>query len=116
MEKDIQKLINEFISFVIKQAKCIDNGNPRLGNKYADKYVAVAKSLLIGGDIYINEFEKLLNHESRDVRSMAAAFLLKDRTQSAVRTLKELAKGKDIPAMGARCALERYKKGILEIK
>ena len=116
MKKSPQELIEKFIESVIKQAECTEKGDYKSGNKYADEYISAANDLLAGGDQYIDEFTKILKHTNRDVRCIAAAFLLKDRTKQAVKTLRKLKWGIDIAAMGARQTLKRYKKGILEIK
>ncbi len=105
-----------FVFAVIKQRRFMCHGDTTCGNSAAKKYAAAARALLGGGEEAINRFATLLAHESDDVRAMAGAFLLKARTDAAVATLRPLARGSGIAALGAKLTLERYTRGDLDIR
>jgi hypothetical protein len=108
------ELTAAFAEGVIAQERCIEHGDAPTGNKHARKYDAVGRQLLAGGEASIEAFCTLLSHHHRRVQSMAAAYLLKVRTERAVAALTPLAAGRDIAALGARMTLERYERGELE--
>ncbi len=105
-----------FVAGVVQQNAYIARGDARQGNREAKKYVAAARALLAGGKGEVDRFATLLTHDHNDVRVMAAAFLLKERTEEAVAALRPLAKGSGIAALGAKMTLERYERGDLEIR
>ena len=113
--KTPQELIGAFAAAVIAQDECITRGDPREGNRHAKRYRGAAKELLSGGEAAIETFCGLLNHQTPGVQAAAAAFLLKVRTERAVATLRPIAKGHGLTALGAQMTLERYERGELEI-
>ncbi|WP_414664855.1 hypothetical protein [Horticoccus sp. 23ND18S-11] len=116
MHVSSQDPLATFVAGVVQQNACIASGDARRGKRESKKYVAAARTLLAGGKDEVDRFATLLTHDHDDVRVMAAAFLLKDRTELAVAALRPLAKGGGIAALGARMTLERYERGDLEIR
>jgi hypothetical protein len=108
--------LSVFASAVIEQGECIARGDHRGGNREAKKYVSAARTLLADGSPTIDRFCKLLDHDHDDVRVMAAAFLLKERTKEAVATLRQVARNDGLAALGAKMTLKRYARGELEIQ
>ena len=115
MKNHVNKLVECFADYVPKQDVCIARGDSKMGNVHAKKYIYVAKLLLLGGNKSVDTFAFLLKHESDSVKVMTVAFLLELRTGQAVETLKPLAVGKGLAALGAKMTLERYEKGQLKI-
>jgi len=113
--KTPQELIGEFAAAVMAQDQCIIEGDPREGNRHARKSMSAAKKLLAGGEASIEAFCGLLNHPTPGVQAAAAAFLLKARTERAVATLRPMAEGRGLTALGAQMTLARYERGELEI-
>jgi hypothetical protein len=111
-----KELIQEFATAVVEQDRCIAEGDARSGNRHANRYIAAATELLHRGDQSIDEFATLLSHDKPGVRVMAAAFLLESRTELAVATLRPIAAGRGLPALGAQMTLERYERGDLKLK
>jgi hypothetical protein len=110
------ELCARFADAVTAQDRCIDQGDARSGNRFADLYIAAARKLLTGGHESLEEFSGLLIHPSDSVRVMAAAFLLRERTELAVAALRPIAKKPGIVALGAQETLKRYERGELDIK
>jgi hypothetical protein len=71
---------------------------------------------LARGDEAVEVVSSLLDQLDSDVKVMAAAFLLKSRTERAVAVLRMIAKGRGLAALGAQMTLRRYERGELEIK
>jgi len=116
MNKSIPELLNSFVVATQKHHQFTMSGEWRKTNRQAKLLNSAARALLARGEEAIDQFALLLNHEDEAVRAMAGAYLLKDRTALAVKTLEPLAKGQGISAFGAKKTLERYNKGELEIK
>jgi hypothetical protein len=116
MGRRAEDLINLFADAVVAQDECITRGNAREGNRHAEKYRAAARRLLDGGELTIEVFCSLLEHPNVSVQAMAAAFLLKARTERAVAALKPIAEGRGLAAFGAKMTLARYERGDLEIR
>ncbi len=113
---EYHKLIDDFSAASQKHYQFTMTGERQKTNQQANLLNLAAKKILASGEEAINQFVVLLNHKEESVRAMAGAYLLKDRTSLAVETLKPIAKGNGILALGAKMTLERYKKGELEIK
>jgi hypothetical protein len=114
--RTIEDLTHTFASAVLEQNRCLSRGDPRSGNREARRYGAAAKELLDGGHESIEAFVTLLSHLEPAVRAMAAAFLLEERTALAIETLRPIAAGSGLAALGAQMTLERYERGELGIK
>ena len=113
----IDALLQKFADAVIRQGEELrDAGDPRAGNGAGHRYAAAARELLASGDTAIDRFASLLWHPDDQVKVMAAAYLLNDRTEVAVDTLRPIAAGSGLAALGAQMALERYEEGNLSIE
>jgi hypothetical protein len=99
----------------VTQNRYISKGDAVSGNTHAARYTEAAAALLTGGRAHLDAFCTLLEHLDPSVRGMAAAYLLKDRTDQAVPVLHALASGEGLAALGARATLERYRRGVLTI-
>jgi HEAT repeat protein len=111
-----QDPLEVFLQAEQNQIECIRRCDSKTGNKHAKKRVAAARQLLAGGKASIDRFATLLNHPDANVRTSAAAWLLKDRTEQAVAALRPIAEGQGLAALGAIYTLKRYEAGELEIK
>ena len=110
-------LCDRFAEAVTEQDRSILRGDARAGNRHAKIYIAAARELLNRGDDAIEEFAGLLEYPSDSVRATAAAFLLRQRTDRAVSTLRAIAnKKRGMAALGARETLKRYERGELDIR
>ena len=116
MPREQQDPLEIFVGAVKNHHQSTTSGDYRNCNKQADKLHAAARQLLQGGAVSVDRFTTLLEHDDAAVRGMAAAYLLKDRTEIAVAALKPLARRKDIIGLGATECLKRYDRGELEIK
>jgi hypothetical protein len=118
-QTDMPRLAHElaaiFAEGVVAQCHCISEGDAARGNGHAARYIEAASDLLAGGPAHLDAFCVLLEHPDASVRGMAAAYLLKDRTDQALSVLRALASGEGLASLGARATLERYKRGVLTI-
>jgi hypothetical protein len=114
-ERTLEELVDAFAEAVEAQDRCIVRGDPRAGNRHAMRYVASGKELLRRGSDGVDRFATLLSHATPSVRVMAAAFLLEAKTELAVATLKPVAAGTGLAALGAQMTLARYERGELKL-
>ena len=109
--KDVQKLINDFSFYVIKQNEMIREGNWKEGNKYAKKYIKCYEEIKKLGEDAKRKMLILLEHENDSVKTMAATFLLRTYTDKALQILNQISKRKDIIGFEAKQAIERWEEG-----
>jgi Domain of unknown function (DUF2019) len=96
MVAEFDKLVEAFAYHTEAQTWEIFNGDARTGNKHAKKALAAFKKLCAHGDAGRDALAVLFTHPSMDVRTAAAAFLLRHRTAEAKAVLEEAAKGKGL--------------------
>ena len=108
---DIEKLVAEFAENVAAQTDSIWRGDSKTGNKHAKRYIAAFKKLRAHGDAGRDALAVLFTHPDMDVRTTAAAFLLRYRTADAKAILTEAAKGKGLVAFESAEALKRWEEG-----
>jgi hypothetical protein len=89
-KKTLEDLTAEFAANVVAQSEALREGNA--GNRYAKKYIAAFAELRASGDEDRSALLPLLDHPRPDVRSTAAAFLLRYNTPAAMRVLREVAR------------------------
>ncbi len=111
MVKNLEKLVEEFAYHVQAQTKEIFRGDAKTGNKHAKKALAAFLQLRAYGDAGRDALAVLFTHPSMDVRTTAAAFLLRHRTAEAKAVLEEAAKGKGLIPFEASEALKRWEEG-----
>ncbi|MFL5354062.1 DUF2019 domain-containing protein [Archangium sp.] len=111
MVKSIETLVADFASHVQAQTKEIFGGDSRTGNKHAKKALAAFQKLCSHGDVGRDALATLFTHPSMDVRTAAAALLLRHRTTEARAILEEAATGKGLVAFGASETLKRWEEG-----
>lgn len=108
---EFEELVEEFARNVTSQTDAIFRGDARTGNKHADRYIAAFKKLRAHGDAGRSALATLFAHPNMDVRTTAAAFLLRYRTAEAKAILEEAAKGEGLVAFESEEALKRWEEG-----
>ncbi|WP_199728710.1 DUF2019 domain-containing protein [Corallococcus sp. CA053C] len=107
----MEKLVEAFAQNVEAQTEAIWRGDAKTGNKHADRYIAALKKLRAHGDAGRDALATLLSHPRMDVRTTAAAVLLRYKTKEAKAVLEEAAKGKGLIPFEAQEALKRWADG-----
>lgn len=111
MVKDLDKLVKRFADAVIAQTEAIMKGDAKASNRAANRYIRAWEQLRAHGDEGREALMRLLRYVRPDVRAMAAAYLLRYRTQEAKDVLREVARGRGLAAFGAQQALQRWEEG-----
>jgi Domain of unknown function (DUF2019) len=111
MVAEFDKLVEAFAYHTEAQTWQIFNGDAKTGNKHAKKAIAAFDKLRAHGDAGRDALAVLFTHPSMDVRTAAAAFLLRHRTAEAKAVLEEAAKGKGLIPFGASECLKRWAEG-----
>ena len=111
MVRSLEMLVEEFSYHVQAQTREIFGGDAKIGNKHAKKAIAAFMQLRSRGDAGRDALAVLFTHPSMDVRTAAAAILLRHRTAEAKAVLEEAAKGKGLIPFEASEALKRWEEG-----
>ncbi|WP_131990199.1 hypothetical protein [Chthoniobacter flavus] len=109
-KKEIQILTEKFADSLAAQNDSIKRHDPVSGNQFALEYINAAKTLIRQGQDGINALAQLLHDPRRDVRGMAAAFLIPFRTDESKAVLKTLIEGEDMIAFESKITLERWER------
>ncbi|NVJ24229.1 DUF2019 domain-containing protein [Myxococcus sp. AM011] len=107
----VDELVEQFADNVAAQTDAIWRGDARTGNKHARKYISAFDTLREHGDTGREALTTLFKHPRMDVRVMAAAYLLRYRTQEATAVLTEAAKEEGFVPFKAAQALKRREEG-----
>lgn len=107
----LEQLVETFAENVAAQTDEIAHGSAGKGNRHAKRYVTAFDKLCSHGDAGRDALATLFTHPRRDVRVMAAAFLLRHRTAEARTVLEEAAKGSGLSALEARMTLKHWDEG-----
>ncbi|MFT3727117.1 MAG: DUF2019 domain-containing protein [Terricaulis sp.] len=107
----LETLVAEFAASVPAQSEAIHRGDPTSGNKFAKQRAAIWEELRAQGDAGREALAALLWDKRADVRTMAAAYLLRYKHVEAKAVLEREAKGTGIIAFEAEQTLERWKEG-----
>ncbi|ATB30451.1 DUF2019 domain-containing protein [Melittangium boletus] len=107
----LEELVERFAQHVAAQTEAIRRGDAKTGNKHAKQYTAALLELRARGNAGRDALAVLLKHPQTDVRSMAAAFLLRYRTTEARAVLEATAKEGGVAAIGAIMTLRRWDDG-----
>lgn len=108
---NLEKLVETFAENVAAQTDEVAHGSAARGNRHAKRYIAAFDKLCSHGDAGRDALATLLAHPRRDVRVMAAAFLLRHRTAAAKAVLEEAAKGAGLSAFEAQMTLKHWEEG-----
>jgi len=107
--KSNQELVDELEKHIRAQTEAVSRGDIAAGNRHADKYFDAWLTLKEKyGDAGRDGLAALLRHSERRVRVMAAALLLRHKTDEATRVLEEAAAAGDL---AAELNLERWRNG-----
>jgi hypothetical protein len=104
------ELVKQFRDSKMAHVQGIQNGDVEATEKGARGYINAAEALLklkTGTET----FAALLSDENRDVRTAAAHYLLRHKTDKALSVLRDSARGKDLAAFGALATLARWEHG-----
>ncbi len=113
--KSAEEFVQVFAEAVAAQTRAIGEGDARTGNKWADKYIGAFAQLRKMGDEGRDALAVLFHHHSADVRTAAAAFLLRHRHEEAVAVLEDAAQGVGLAAFEAGEALKRWEEGAWQL-
>ena len=116
MKVDVAKLVKEFSENVAAQTDAIWAGDARTGNKHAKRYIRAFERLRAIGDEGREALVPLMSKEHRpDVRTTAAAFLLRYRHDEARKVLQEIARGTGLVPFEAGEILKRWDEGVWQL-
>ena len=107
----LEGLVKEFAENVAAQTDAIFQAGSDPEDKHGDRYIAAFEELRTHGDEGREALCVLLEHPRVDVRTTAAAFLLRYRTAEARAVLEETAKGEGLVAFGAQQTLKGWEEG-----
>lgn len=107
----LDRLVESFAHHTSAQTTAILRGDAKAGNKHAKQRHSAFKSLCAQGDAGREALAVLLAHANADVRTMAAAYLLRYRTAEATAVLEEAARGQGLIAFEAGETLKRWHEG-----
>ena len=107
----LDHLVVSFAENVLAQQAAIDAGRPTVGNRHARRYIAAWQSLCNHGDAGREALLPLLDHPQPTVAVMAAAFLLRYRTERCLSVLHAWANAPGLIGFEAQQALERWADG-----
>ncbi|MCY1045667.1 DUF2019 domain-containing protein [Corallococcus sp. bb12-1] len=110
--EDLQKSVEAFARHTAAQTDSIMRGDAKTGNKHAKQTLAAFKKLKAHGDIGRDALATLFTHPRMDVRTAAAAFLLRYRHAEARAVLEEAAKGEGLIPFESQEALKRWEEGV----
>jgi hypothetical protein len=108
---ELEELVEEFALNVDAQTKAMWRGDAKTGNKHADRFLAAFNALCAHGDVGRDSLATLLKHPNMDVRTTAAAFLLRYRTSEAKAVLEEAAKREGFVAFASAQTLKNWEEG-----
>jgi hypothetical protein len=108
---DLQDLVAEFARHVQAETEAIWRGDAKTANKHVSQCLAAFDKLRAHGDAGRDALAVLFTHPRMDVRTSAAALLLRHRTAEAKAVLEEAAKGKGLVPFEASQALKRWEEG-----
>jgi len=107
----LEELVREFAENVAAQTDAIFQAGADPEDKHGDRYIAAFEELRARGNKGREALSVLLKHPRVDVRTTAAAFLLRYRTAEARAVLEEVAKGEGLVAFGAQQTLKGWEEG-----
>jgi hypothetical protein len=109
--KTLEALVAEFARHAEAQTEALWKGDARTGNKHARQCLTAFKKLAAYGDPGRDALASLFTHPRMDVRTLAAAFLLRHKTAEAKAVLQEAARGEGLIPFEASQALKHWAEG-----
>ncbi len=110
-----EDLVQQFAEAVVAQDACLERGDPKSGNRHAHLQIAAFRKLRAMGDSGREALAVLLRDPRPNVRTLAAAYLLRYKTAEALAVLRELSKGRGMIAFGASEAIKRWEEGTWQL-
>ena len=107
----LEELVREFAENVAAQTDAIFKVGADPEDKHGDRYIAAFEELRARGNKGREALSVLLKHPRVDVRTTAAAFLLRYRPAEARAVLEEVAQGEGLVAFGAQQTLKGWEEG-----
>ena len=107
----IVELVRELEQGVVAQTDCVAQGKIREGNAHARRYLHAFQKLRALGDAGRDAVKPLLHHDRADVRTTAAAFLLRHCHDEAMATLRREAAMEGPDAFAAAECIQRWEDG-----
>ena len=107
--------VEEFARSVVQQNEAIEAHDPLSGNVHAGRYLEAFRELRRAGDPGLDALSSLLEDERRDVRTMAACFLLAHKTEKALEVLRASAQQRGVVGLGAVMTLKRWEEGTWDL-
>lgn len=113
MTKSIQSLVEDFAKHCLAQREALNRDDVAVANRHADRNSTTWHALIDEyGDAGRDGVASLLRHPSVEVRVLAAAYLLRYKTEEATHVLEE---AKVAGHFGAEQALERWREGTWKL-
>ena len=115
MAMKAEDLVRQFAEAVVAQDECLERGDAKTGNRHARRQFAAFGKLRAMGDSGREALAALLQDPRLNVRTMAAAFLLRYKTAEALAVLREAAKGTGLIAFESEEAIKRWEEGTWQL-
>jgi hypothetical protein len=110
-----EDLVRQFAETVVAQDACLERGDAKTGNKHARRRFATFGKLRGMGDSGREALAVLLQDPRLNVRTTAAAYLLRYKTAEALAVLREAAKGRGMIAFESSEAIKRWEDGTWQL-
>lgn len=108
-------LVRQFAESVVAQDACLERGDATTGNRHARRRFAAFRKLRAMGDSGREALAELLRDPRPNVRTSAAAFLLRYKTAEALAVLREASKGTGLIAFESGEAIKRWEEGTWQL-
>ena len=108
-------LVQQFAESTAAQDECLERGDAKTGNKHARRRITAFRKLRAMGDSGREALAVLLRDPRPNVRTMAAAYLLRYKTADALAVLREAAKGRGMIAFESGEAIKRWEEGTWQL-
>ena|ERR1043165_8706315 len=108
-------LVRQFAEAVVSQDTCLERGDAATGNRHARRQFDAFRKLRAMGDNGREALAELFRDPRPNVRTSAAAFLLRYKTADALAVLREASKGTGLIAFEASEAIKRWEEGTWQL-
>ncbi len=110
-----EDLVRQFAETVVAQDECLERNDAKTGNKHARRRIAAFRKLRAMGDSGREALAVLLRDPRPNVRTMAAAYLLRYKTADALAVLRELSSRRGMIGFEASEAIKRWEEGTWQL-